>query len=229
VRCNEAILSRNIKAVSGNLDYTYRFDVALHKRAAIFLVIEPGHTGSRNSSTSGDEPSGAGAAGPTISATKISVRGNIAMNDQFTRQAQDMFAAAKDARIPENIQAIAEDGVAKTREAFDKMQTVSKDGVKTMENVMLTAQAGARTLGEKVLRNVEINTEAAFDAAEAIAKAKTVPELVKLQTSYFQQQMTASANQSKELFELSAKIAQQTFETMNAAAAKTFEQIKKTA
>lgn len=150
------------------------------------------------------------------------------MNDQFTRQAQEIFAAAKDARIPENIQAIAEDGVAKTREAFDKLQTVSKDNVKTIENVMLTAQAGARTLGEKVLRNVEINAEAAFDAAEAIARAKTVPELIKLQTSYVQQQLTASANQTKELFELSAKIAQQTFETMNAAASKTFEQLKKT-
>lgn len=151
------------------------------------------------------------------------------MNDQFTRQAQDMFSAAKDARIPENIQAIAEDGVAKTREAIDKLQSASKDGVKTMENVMLTAQAGARTLGEKVLRNVEVNTEAALDAAEAIAKAKTVPEVIKLQTSYFQQQMTASANQTKEFFELSSKIAQQTFETMNAAAAKTFEQMKKSA
>ena len=42
-------------------------------------------------------------------------------------------------------------------------------------------------------------------------------------------QLTASANQTKELFELSAKIAQQTFETMNAAAAKTFEQMKKSA
>ncbi len=149
------------------------------------------------------------------------------MNDQFTRQAQEMFSAAKDARIPENIQAIAEDGVAKTREAFDKMQAASKDGVKTLENVMLTAQAGARSIGEKVLRNVEVNTEAAFDAAEAIARAKTVPEVLKLQTSFLQQQMTASANQTKELFELSAKVAQQTFETMNAAAAKSFEQMKK--
>lgn len=149
------------------------------------------------------------------------------MNDQFTRQAQEMFAAAKDARIPENIQAIAEDGVAKTREAFDKFQAVSKDGVKTIENVVLTAQAGARTIGEKVLRNVEINAEAAFDAAEAIAKAKTLPEVMKLQSSYVQQQLAASANQTKELFELSTKIAQQTFETMNAAAAKTFEQMKK--
>jgi phasin len=149
------------------------------------------------------------------------------MSDQFAKQAQEMFAAAKDARIPENIQAIAEDGVAKTREAFDKMQAVSKDGVKTMENVMLTAQAGARSLGEKVMRNVEINTEAAFDAAEQIAKAKTLPEVLKLQTSFFQQQMNASAAQAKELFELSTKVAQQTFETVNAATAKSFEQIKK--
>lgn len=149
------------------------------------------------------------------------------MNDQFTRQAQEMFSAAKDARIPENIQAMAEDGVAKTREAFDKLQAVSKDGVKTIENVMLTAQAGARSIGEKVMRNVEVNTEAAFDAAEAIARAKTVPEVLKLQQSYLQQQMTASANQTKELFELYAKVAQQTFETMNAAAAKSFEQLKK--
>ncbi|MFM7084372.1 MAG: phasin family protein [Hyphomicrobium sp.] len=149
------------------------------------------------------------------------------MNDQFTRQAQEMFSAAKDARIPENIQAIAEDGVAKTREAFDKFQSFSKDGVKTMENVMLAAQAGARSIGEKVLRQVEINTEAALDAAEAIARAKTVPEMFKLQSSYVQQQLTASANQVKELFELSSKVAQQTFETLNSAASKTFEQMKK--
>ncbi len=38
------------------------------------------------------------------------------MND-YTRQAQDMFAAAKDARIPENVQAFAEKSVAKTRDA----------------------------------------------------------------------------------------------------------------
>jgi hypothetical protein len=37
------------------------------------------------------------------------------MNDQFTRQAQELFSAAKDARIPENVQAMVEDGVTKTR------------------------------------------------------------------------------------------------------------------
>ena len=151
------------------------------------------------------------------------------MNDQFTRQAQEMFAAAKDARIPENIQQMAEDGVAKTREAFEKVQAVSLDNMKTMETVMLTAQAGARSIGEKVLRNIEVNTDAAFDAAEAMSRARTIPEVLKLQTSFVQQQLTASAAQAKELFELSTKVAQQSFETMNAAATKTFEQAKKSA
>ena len=50
--------------------------------------------------------------------------------DQFTRQAQDMFNAAKEARIPENVQAIAEEGVAKTREAYSKISAVAKDNAK---------------------------------------------------------------------------------------------------
>ena len=149
------------------------------------------------------------------------------MNDQFTRQAQEMFAAAKDARIPENIQAMATDSVAKTREAYSKMNAVTKDGVKVIEDVMLAAHAGAKTIGEKVLRNAEVNTEAAFEAAQAIAKAKTFPEVARLQTTFFQQQFAAAGAQTKELFELSTKVAQQTFETMNSAASKTFEQIKK--
>ncbi len=149
------------------------------------------------------------------------------MNDQFTRQTQEMFAAAKDARIPENVQAIAEEGVAKTREAYEKINTVTKDGVKVFEDVVVAAHAGAKTIGEKVLRNTEVNAEAAFDAAQAIARAKTVPEAIRLQTTFVQQQLAVAGAQTKELFELSAQVAQQTVDTVNTAATKAFDQIKK--
>jgi phasin len=149
------------------------------------------------------------------------------MTDQWKREAKEMYLAAKNARIPENIQTIAEDSVAKSREAFEKLQAVSKDGTKTMETVMLTAQAGARAIGEKVMRNIEINADAAFDAAEAMARARTVPEFFQLQANFVQEQLNASARQAKDLLELSAKIAQQTFETANAATIKSFEQFKK--
>jgi len=149
------------------------------------------------------------------------------MSDPFTRQAQDMLSAAREARIPETVQAMAEDGIHKARDAYSKINSVAKDGVKVLEDVMVAAHAGAKSIGDKMLRNTETNAEAAFVAAEAIARAKTVPEVVRLQTSYVQQQLAAAGAQSKELFELSAKVAQQTFESMNTAASKAFEQIKK--
>ncbi|MGL4398218.1 MAG: phasin family protein [Hyphomicrobium sp.] len=145
----------------------------------------------------------------------------------FTRQAQDMFTAGKDAKIPENIAAFAEDAVAKSREAYNKVAAVTKDNAKVVEDVVLTAQAGAKSIGEKMLANTLANTEAAFDAAQAIARAKTLPEVARLQANYWQQQFAAVGNQSKELFELSNKVTKQTLETVSSATTKTFEQIKK--
>lgn len=149
------------------------------------------------------------------------------MTDQWKREAKEMFLAAKNARVPENLSVLAEDVIAKSREAFDQFQSASKDSTRSLETVIQTAHDGTRTIGEKVLRNIECNTELAFDAAEAMARAKTIAEVVSLHSSFLQQQMTASASQSKELLELSAKVAQQTFELMNAAAFKTFEHFKR--
>ena len=153
----------------------------------------------------------------------------MSINDQFTRQAQDMFNAAKDARIPENVQHMAEEGVAKTREAYQKINAATKDGAKVVEGVMVAAQAGVKTLGEKVLHNTMANTESLFDAAQAIARARSLPEAAKLQADFMQQQFAAVGAQSKEFFELSTKLARQTFETMNSATTKSFEQMKKSA
>ena len=61
------------------------------------------------------------------------------MNEQFTRQAQEMFNAAKDVRIPENVQAFAEESVAKTREAFSRMNATAKDNAKKGGNTTTTA------------------------------------------------------------------------------------------
>ena len=149
------------------------------------------------------------------------------MNDQFSRQAQEMFSAAKDARIPENVQAFAEDGVARARETYNNFNAVAKTSTKAFEEILLASQAGAKSIGEKVLHNASVNAEAAFDAAEAVARARTLPEAINVQSNFLQQQFAVAGAQTKELFELSTKIAKQTFESVNAAATKSFEQAKK--
>ncbi len=149
------------------------------------------------------------------------------MNDHFSRQAQDMFSAAKDARIPENVQAIAEDGVARARETYNNFSAVAQTSTKAFEEIMLASQAGAKSIGEKVIHNATVNAEAAFDAAEAVARARTLPEAINVQSNFMQQQFAVAGAQTKELFELSTKIAKQTFESVNAAASKTFQEAKK--
>lgn len=150
------------------------------------------------------------------------------MNEQFTRQAQEMFSAAKDAKIPENFQTFAEDSVKKSREFYQKLNATAQDNVSAIEDFMLASHAGAKSVSEKVMQNAAANTEAAFEAAQNMARAKTLPEAARLQADFMQQQSAAATQQTKELFELSAKVAKQTFESINKATAASFENMKKT-
>ncbi|MFT5511030.1 MAG: phasin family protein [Hyphomicrobiaceae bacterium] len=149
------------------------------------------------------------------------------MNEQFTRQAQEMFSAAKDAQIPENMQAFAEDSVSKSREFYQKLNETAQDNVTAVEEFMVASHAGAKSVSEKFMQNAASNTESVFDAAQSIARAKTLPEAARLQADFLQQQTAAATQQMKEFFELSSTVAKQTFESINKATAASFEKMKK--
>lgn len=149
------------------------------------------------------------------------------MNEYVKRQTEDFMNAAKVGQMPENMQAFAQESVAKTREAYDKLSVVAKDQAKATEEFLLATQAGAKAIGARVLDNAAANTEAVFDAAQAIAKAKSLPEAARLQAEFMQRQFAAAGEQTKDLFELSTRVAQQAFQIGNQVAAKSFEQMKK--
>ena len=151
------------------------------------------------------------------------------MNQQSTHRIQSMLADAVDARIPENIQAIAERSVVRTRETYDKVKGLAADSATIAHDVLHAAQSGAKTIAEKALRHTEVNTETAFATALPIARARTLPEIAHLQANFLQHQVVTAAAQTKELFELSTQITQQAFATINAASVKAFEQLTKNA
>ena len=148
------------------------------------------------------------------------------MNNQFSKQAEEFFAAAREVKVPESVQAFAEDSIARTQDAYSKLTVVSRDASKALEQVTNVAQSNAKTIGEKVLTNFTSNTEAAFAAARDMARSKTMPEALKVQSDFFQAQMAKVGEQTREFFELSNAMTKQTLETMNASASKTFEQMK---
>ena len=73
-----------------------------------------------------------------------------------------------------------------SRATYLKFNAVAKDNLETYHDAMTAAFTVSRTVGERVLLNTEANTRAAFDAAEAISRAKTWREIAQLQSSYME-------------------------------------------
>ena len=92
----------------------------------------------------------------------------------FTRHAQDMFTAGKDAKVPENMSAFAEDAVAKSREVYNKFASAAKDNAKVVEDVLLTTQAGAKSIGENSAHGSDA-PETAANRLDAIELPPTRP------------------------------------------------------
>jgi hypothetical protein len=141
--------------------------------------------------------------------------------------AQQMFGQAeklfKDARVPEQVQAMAQEGVAKSRELYAKSSAAAQEGAKLLTEVAETAWSSTKVLNDKILQNVAANTEAMFDAAQAMARASSLPEVAKVQRDYLQQVAATTSVQAKEFYDLSTRATQHLVETVQAAAGKSMK------
>ena len=149
-------------------------------------------------------------------------------NAQFSKQAEDFMTAAREVRMPESVQAFAEDSIVHTRDAYAKMTSVTKEAAVAINEVTDIAQENVKALGDKFLANTMVNTEAAFDAARDMARSRSLPEMMKIQSDFFQNQMAKIGEQTREFFELSASLTKKTVESkpVAAAAAKAYRTTK---
>ena len=146
------------------------------------------------------------------------------VNQQFGKQAFDQAEKLfQNARVPENVQAIAQQGVAASKDFYAKTAAAAQDGAKVMTEIADTAWGSTKLLNEKIVQNVTANAEAAFHAAQAMAAARSLPEIVKLQSEFVQKLATQATEQTREFFDLSTRATQHLLEKAQAAAAKSFK------
>lgn len=141
------------------------------------------------------------------------------MNKAFGQQSfTDPQRFFSEVQVPENVAAMAQRGVAQSKELYAKSTAAAHDGAKAMTEIADTAWGSTKMLHEKMVQNVQANTEAAFAAAQAIASAKSLPEIAQLQTQFLQTLSSQTSEQTKEFFDLSTRAAQHVMEKMQAAA-----------
>ena len=78
-------------------------------------------------------------------------------------------------RLLEHLQTMIASGVGNSRASFDKATQYAKANMRTAEKIVSAAQTSSKEIGEKVLDHAEINATAVFEAAAALARARTFP------------------------------------------------------
>ena len=135
----------------------------------------------------------------------------------------DPFSTVLPFQLPEQVRAFAEKGVSQARESYSKLKDAAESNNETIEAVFTSASRGATDYSTKLFDFVKTNTAANFDFAHSLFGAKTLPELMELWTSHAKHQVETLTSQTKELTELTQKVAAETVEPIKAGASKLFK------
>jgi phasin len=111
-----------------------------------------------------------------------------------------------DTSVPDAVRAMTEKVVDQSREAYDRSKDTFDASVATLERTFDAAGQGAVALNRKIIDIAQQNANSGLDLAKSLAGAKTLSEMVELQSSYWQKLMRTLALQAEEVRALSTKM-----------------------
>ena len=145
----------------------------------------------------------------------------------FRRSAEQFEKLSLDTTVPESVRALAEKTVTQTREAYEKSKDALEEAVNSLERSFDAAGQGATAFNRKLIDIAQRNLNSGFDLAKSLAGAKTLAEIVELQSAFIRHQFDVFANQASEIRALTTKIAADTAEPIKAQVTRSFETIRK--
>jgi phasin len=125
--------------------------------------------------------------------------------------------------VPEQMRAFAEKGVSQARDNYAKFKDAAETHNGTIEAVFTSASKGASEYSAKVMEFMKASATANLDFAQALIGVKSPSEAMELWTAHARKQFEAFSAHSKELVELSQKVAAETAEPIKANASKLFK------
>ena len=109
--------------------------------------------------------------------------------------------------IPKEMRSMAEASFEQARKTFEKFVGAAQAAAGSLEERNATVRASAKDVSSKVIAYAEQNVQASLDHAQALLKAKDLPEVMRLHSEYVQAQMRALAEQASEMGQVVSKAA----------------------
>ena len=108
------------------------------------------------------------------------------------------------------------DGVEKTLASLNEVNALSKGNVEAVVESLTAATKGAETVGAQALAFSKKNWEEAVTAAKTLSGAKSVQEVIELQSKYAKSSMEAYVAEMNLLTETMSASFKDTFKPINA-------------
>lgn len=112
--------------------------------------------------------------------------------------------------VPTAMREFAEKSVTQARDAYSKIKSAADEATGLVEETLETAREGAYAIGAKALDAAKVNSDASFALAKDLFGAKTVSEVIELQSTFARKQFDAFTAQFKEFRTLTEKIVTET-------------------
>ncbi len=125
--------------------------------------------------------------------------------------------------LQQSVRSALEKGVVGSRAAFVKAKASAEDTANAFEASLAAAKDGVVAFNAKALAAVQANAEANFDFVKASLAAKSVTDLVSLQSEFARKQTGAVVVQVKDLAETAKKTVVETFEPIKDQLTKSFK------
>jgi phasin len=109
-------------------------------------------------------------------------------------------------KATDQFRAFAEKGVEQSKEVYAKFKANAEDAQKTMESAMDTMKKAGSEMSLKAISAVRASTEADFNYLESLVNAKSLSEVIELQTGYMRKRMEMMVDQAKDMQAASTKM-----------------------
>lgn len=129
-------------------------------------------------------------------------------------------------KASDQFRAFAEKGVEQSKEAYSKLKTGAEEAQKTIETTYETARGVTSELSLKAIAALRTNAEAGFAHLEALAGAKSLSEVVELQTSYLRKRVELTVEQAKDFQAVASKAAEDVAKPVKTAFEKALKDLK---
>ncbi|MVA99458.1 phasin [Nitratireductor sp. CAU 1489] len=129
-------------------------------------------------------------------------------------------------KATDQLRSFAEKSLEQSKETYAKFKAGAEDAQKTLETSFETIKQAGDEVSLKAITAMRANAEAGFGHLEALVGAKTISEVVELQTSFVRKNVEMMVDQAKDMQAVSSKAVEDISKPVKTAFEKTMKDIK---